>query len=87
MRAINAIAAEIAVIWRNKSPGRTVHVDSMPYLQAMLEIRNINDTYGLETGDDIVNRFLSNAANWRGHDAKRLKDELRAILGSKNVHS
>jgi len=46
----------------------------------MLEISNINDTYYLDDARSVVLYFLSNAVNWRGADARRLKAELKEML-------
>jgi hypothetical protein len=55
---------------------------SLPYLQAMLDIGDINGHYGCEPADDIVIRFLTNAAPWRGEIARRIKLELNEALES-----
>ena len=51
-----------------------------PYLQAMMHINDITDRYYEDTADSVVRYFLSNATNWRGDNAKRLKAELKALL-------
>ncbi len=45
----------------------------------MKELRSIHEHYGGESGKKIVLRFLSNAASWRGENAKRLKAELKEL--------
>ena len=80
MRNLNTIAAEIHTLWRQNPPSPLVRQDASPYLCALEELRTVKDTYGLETGDDIVMRFLFNAANWRGDDARRIKAELHKHL-------
>ena len=85
MRNLNTIAAEIHTSWRQRPPSSFTLAHAMPYLEAMKEIRTVKDTYGLETGDDIVMRFLVNAAYWRGDDARRLKAELNEHLKGVNV--
>jgi len=57
-----------------------VNFNAKPYLDAMMQLSSVTDSYGLDDGDGIVRYFLSNASSWRGPDAKRLKDELKAAL-------
>jgi hypothetical protein len=53
---------------------------AVPYLQAMLCLGSASDSYGHDDARSIVTYFLSNASTFRGPDAKRLKDELKAHL-------
>jgi hypothetical protein len=46
----------------------------------MKEIHNIADWYYYDTADSVVRYFLSNAANWRGENARRVKAELKDII-------
>lgn len=73
-RRISAIAADISTSWPNVSPY------ARPYLDAMYDLYSINDRYYSDDARSIVLYFLSNAANWRGDDARRLKAELRSLL-------
>jgi hypothetical protein len=75
MRPICVIAREIRAEWRKPFYG------AVPYLDAMYSLHSIDDTYGVESAHDIVARFLSNAATWRGDTARRIKAELNAMLG------
>lgn len=84
MRNINTIAAEIHILWKRNPPPASVVTHAKPYLEAMEEIKTIRDTYGLETGDDLVIRFLVNVANWRGMEARRIKAELN--LHVRGIH-
>ena len=52
-----------------------------PYLEAMACIETPDDSYGYESGRSIVTYFLANASTWRGPDAKRIKAELKKLLG------
>ncbi len=74
MRKIYEIAREIKKCWD------PINYYAKPYLDAMLEISNINDTYYLDDARSVVQYFLSNAGNWRGADARRIKAELREML-------
>lgn len=73
-RPIREIAREISRKWI------PVNYAAFPYLQAMFCLENINDNYGLDSGDSIVRYFLGNAQGWRGDDAKRIKAELKSML-------
>ena len=72
-RPLNVIAAEIARLWPKPSPY------ALPYLRAMSALGSIRDTYHYDSAQSVVLYFLSNAAGWRGPDAKRIKAELRAM--------
>lgn len=54
-----------------------------PYADAMLSLNSVNDNYGWDSGREIVCRFISNSSTWRGETAKRIKAELRQIVGLK----
>lgn len=73
-RTIREIAQEIHCEWPN------CHFTAYPYLQAMLELKTVDDVYGVESGRDIVAYFLSNALSFRGEAARRLKKELKDLL-------
>lgn len=76
-RPIATIAREIYKEWPK------VNYAAKPYLEAMLSLNNINDTYYLDSGKSIVLYFLSNASSFRGEKAKALKTELKTIVGVK----
>ena len=73
-RPIYVIAAEIRRTWR------PVYFGAVPYLGAMTCLDSMADNYGADSARSIVAYFLSNAATWRGEDARRIKAELRAML-------
>lgn len=73
-RTISAIAIEIKQVWKN------VYFGAVQYLNAMLRLETVNDSYGADSARDIVNYFLSNAIYWRGEDARRIKKELNELL-------
>ena len=56
---------------------------AVPYIQAMRYLSDITDDYGYDSGESIVRYFLANAGTWRGEDARRIKAELRKMIGSK----
>ena len=49
---------------------------AVPYVQAMLTLPSITSDYGLDSGKEIVLRFLCNAGTWRGPVARVVKAEL-----------
>lgn len=75
-RPLATIAREIRRDWPNPYFG------AAPYLGAMLSLNSINDAYMFDTGRSIVERFLANAATWRGDTARRIKAELKSILAT-----
>jgi hypothetical protein len=53
-----------------------------PYINAMLELRSIEDRYYLDSGYEICLRARCNLTNWRGERARALKAELDDLLKS-----
>lgn len=74
-RPLHVIAAEIRKTWTK------VNYAAKPYLDAMASLQSVNSRYGLDSGDSVVRYFLANAATWRGEDAKRIKAELKKMVG------
>ena len=72
-RPLYEIASEIRKDW---SP---VNFAAKPYLDAMRELSSINDDYYADSGRSVVLYFLSNAASWRGENARRIKAELKSL--------
>jgi len=68
-REIKADASHRAFWWKAE-----------PYVSAMLKIDKITDMYMYEPADMVVRYALGNLMGWRGEIAKRVKDELRAML-------
>ena len=77
-RPLYEIANEIRKDW-----GAKVNFAARPYLDAMATLTSVSDNYGWDSGDMIVRYFLSNASTWRGETAKRIKAELKAMVGLK----
>ena len=73
-RPLYEIAADIRRNWLKPYFG------AVPYIEAMGSLNSISDNYGFDSGDSIVRYFLSNAATWRGEDARRVKAELKGML-------
>jgi hypothetical protein len=74
-RPLYTIAADIRNSWPRPYFG------AVPYLEAMAGLTAITDKYEYDDADDIVRYFLSNATTWRGADARRIKAELKAMVG------
>lgn len=75
-RQLNEIAQEIKNDW-----GAKVNYGAKPYLDAMFQLKSIDDMYYQDSADSIVRYFLSNASTWRGEVAKRVKTELKQMVG------
>jgi hypothetical protein len=73
-RPLHAIAREIRSDWVKPYFG------AVPYLEAMLSLEFITDSYYYDSADSVVRYFLSNASTWRGDTARRIKAELKALL-------
>ena len=76
-RPLYEIAREIRKTWTKVSPY------AEPYLVAMQSLGSINDNYYFDSGKSIVLYFLGNANTWRGEDARRIKTELKQMVGLK----
>jgi hypothetical protein len=74
IRPLSVIAKEIAADWKNLSPY------AKPYLDAMRQLKSINDSYYADDARSVVLYFLSNASSWKGDTAKRIKAELKQLL-------
>lgn len=72
-RPIYVIAEEIREDWKK------VNYGAVPYLDAMISLKSIDDTYGLDPAKEVIIYFLSNASTWRGDTARRIKKELKAL--------
>jgi hypothetical protein len=75
MRPLFVIADEISLCWKKPYFG------AVPYLEAMKSLSGPSDNFGFDSGKEIVLYFLANANGWRGDDARRIKAELKSILG------
>jgi len=77
-RPVYEIAREIKNDW-----GAKVNYAAKPHLDIMLGMTNANDSYGYDSPGESILRFLSNASSWRGDNAKRIKAELKKMVGLK----
>lgn len=73
-RALHEIARDIKRNWPK------VNYAAQPYLDALHQLDSVDDMYYQDPARHIVNYFLSNAGTWRGPEAKRIKDELKAMV-------
>ena len=76
-RSLRSIARDIRIHWAKPYFG------ALPYLQALAALDTLDDSYGLDDARGIVRYFLANAGTWRGEDARRIKAELKTMLGDK----
>ena len=74
-RNLSTIAREIRADWKH------VYFGAVPYLGALGALNGIRDNYGADSAHSIVLYFLANASTWRGPVAKRVKAELRTLVG------
>lgn len=74
LRPIYEIADEIRRTWK------PVNYAAKPYLDALGSLSTCRDSYGFDSGKGIVTYFLANASTFRGDDARRIKNELKAHL-------
>lgn len=74
-RYLYEIAADVRRNWAN------VNYAAEPYLRAMATLKDMGGNYGMDDAKSIVLYFLSNATSWRGEHARRIKKELKDMLG------
>ena len=85
-RPLRVIAAEIAAEWPQAMKPGEVGFFGMgehpahPYIEAMMSLNDINQSYYQDSARSIVRYFLSNAQSWRGDTARRIKAELKGML-------
>lgn len=77
VRPLWTIARDIRAHWPK------VYFGAVPYLEAMHGLSSLDDSYGFDDARGIVRYFIANAGTWRGEHARRIKSELRAMLGDK----
>jgi hypothetical protein len=73
-RPLCDIADDINTHWHR------VNFAAAPYLNAMCYLTSIHDNFGADSARSIVLYFLSNASTWKGPEARRIKNELKALL-------
>lgn len=76
-RTLAAIARDIRANWPKPYFG------AVPYIEALSTLGGLDDSYGLDDARSIARYFLANAGTWRGEDARRIKAEIKSMLGDK----
>lgn len=73
-----------AIAWRvirdHKVRARPLPFACVPYLDAMRKCTDITETYGVESVQGIVLRFLGNFTSARGDVSKAVREELKKRL-------
>ncbi len=76
-RPLHIIARDIRTDWRKPYFG------AVPYLEAMACLSSIHGAYYQDSAKSIVAYFLANAGTWKGDNARRIKAELKGLIGIK----
>jgi hypothetical protein len=71
---VSEIAHAIAKDWTNVSPY------AADYLNAMKEIRNVDDNYYADSAKSVILYFLANASSYRGENARSYKALLKDMV-------
>jgi len=71
---VSEIAHAIAKDWTNVSPY------AADYLNAMKEIRSVNDNYYADSAKSVILYFLANASSYRGDNARAYKALLKDMV-------
>ena len=72
--SVSEIAHAIAKDWQNINPY------AVDYLNAMKDIRSINDNYYAESAHSVILYFLANAGTYRGESARTYKALLKDLI-------
>jgi hypothetical protein len=76
-RKIYSIANDILDNWKRPYFG------ALPYIRSMLALSDLDDNYGYDDARTILVYFLANSGTWRGPEARRIKAEIKTMLGIK----
>jgi len=76
-KPLSDIAEIIRNDWVKPSPY------AVQYIDAMAQLRSINDNYYADTAYGVVCYFLANANGWRGDTARTVKLHLKQLAGLK----
>ena len=71
---VSEIAHAIAKDWTNISPY------AADYLNAMKEIRSVEDNYYADSAKSVILYFLANAGSYRGDNARSYKALLKEMV-------
>jgi hypothetical protein len=69
---------QIAILIRRQWTG--MYFGAVPYVEAMLCLKTIDDNFGQDSARSIVTYFLGNAKTWRGEIAKAVKSKLKELM-------
>ena len=72
--SVSEIAHAIAKDWNNISPY------AKDYLEAMKEIRSVEDNYYADSAKSVILYFLANASTYRGENARAYKALLKEMI-------
>ena len=75
---VSEIAHAIANDWQNVNPY------AVDYLNAMKQIRSVNESYYAESAKSVILYFLANAGSYRGENARTYKALLKDLLKENN---
>ncbi len=78
--SVSSLARVIRRDW-----GQKLNFAARPYVDAMLGMEKVTDSFGQDSGASIILYFLNNAGTWRGETAKAVKAELKARLKAAGV--
>jgi len=78
VRPLYVIALEIRKDW-----GTKISPYAKPYLSAMTTMSTMEEGYIMDSGYEIIAKFLNSASGWRGETARKVKKELKKIAGIK----
>jgi hypothetical protein len=73
-KPLSYTAQIIRANWTNPSPY------AVPYIDAMAQLRSIDDSYYADTAKSVVLYFLANAQTWRGDTARLVKAHLKSLV-------
>lgn len=82
-RPIYEIAEDIRADYADRR--KSVHWSAAPYVEAMRYLDTMQDSYFEDDAHSVMTYALSNLSSWRGETAKRVKAEMREMLGLKPV--
>jgi hypothetical protein len=76
-RPLSEITREIRKDWRPMYRPAEAHFEAFEYAN------DVNEMYGCDSVKSEILYFLGNAQTWKGETARRIKLELKALVGLK----
>jgi hypothetical protein len=76
-RPLSEITREIRKDWKPMYRPAEAHFEAFEYAD------NVNQMYGMDSVKSEICYFLGNAQTWKGDVARRIKLELKALVGLK----